>query len=82
MFVIEPTHIVIDNIEPNKRESDVYDEWFKWMQENNSLPPMTNGKRSFVEKLLNDNEMVEILSEIGGLDDVFKWVCTYIKRRD
>ena len=82
LFVIEPTHIVIGNIEPNKRESDVYDEWLKWMQENNPLPPMTNSKYRFAKKLLNDKEMVEMLSQVGVLDDVFKSVYRYIKRRD
>ena len=78
--------LVLSNVTPTLPNSIDYLEWVKWMQcegnEKHCLPPMTNSKARFAEKLLSDKELLGMMENVGVLSDVFESIYYYMKHRN
>jgi hypothetical protein len=53
--------------------------WVEWMQKNRPIQPMTNTQARFADKVLNDIELEQMLSNPGDIETILKSIQFFLK---
>lgn len=78
----DENHIILSNITPKNHTTDAYYDWINWCKANRPMEPLTGSKAAFAEYILNDKEMISMMSNVGVLSDVFASVYAYLKHKN